>query len=117
MWPISAAAMDTRVLEIQGEASVSALRLEGPRGAHILPVSGVFAAVGLIPDNEAFAPPLELDAYGYLQAGCDCRTPLPGVFAAGIPVPSSCASWSPPRPTGATAAFQAGLYLHEMQPV
>lgn len=109
--------MDTRVLEIQGEASVSALRLEGPRGAHILPVSGVFAAVGLIPDNEAFAPPLELDAYGYLQAGCDCRTPLPGVFAAGDTRSKQLRQLVTAAADGATAAFQAGLYLHEMQPV
>ena len=79
--------------------------------------SGVFAAVGLIPDNEAFAPPLELDAYGYLQAGCDCRTPLPGVFAAGDTRSKQLRQLVTAAADGATAAFQAGLYLHEMQPV
>ena len=42
----------------------------------------VFIAIGLIPDNQAFET-LGLDEQGYVLAGEDCQTRLPGVFAAG----------------------------------
>ena len=46
-------------------------------------VDGVFVAIGLVPDNSRFAGVLETDGAGYLRAGEDCRTNVPGVFAAG----------------------------------
>ena len=44
---------------------------------------GVFLAVGLVPQNEAFADVVALDERGYAASGEDCRTATPGVFAAG----------------------------------
>ncbi len=46
-------------------------------------LDAVFVAVGQIPDNEIFRGLVELDDYGYIKAGEDCRTSLEGVFAAG----------------------------------
>lgn len=55
-----------------------------PTGAlRELAVEGLFVAVGRQPRNQAFAPLVSTDAAGYLLAGEDCRTSLPGVFAAG----------------------------------
>ncbi len=45
--------------------------------------SGVFVAVGMMPDNDAFAGAVELDSNGYIVAGEDCLTKTTGVFAAG----------------------------------
>ena len=59
--------MNTKVLEILGEQRVEAIRVEGPGGKRELPVAGVFAAVGLIPDNAAFAPPVALDQHGMVE--------------------------------------------------
>lgn len=44
---------------------------------------GVFLAVGLVPQNEAFADVVSLDERGYAASGEDCRTATPGVFVAG----------------------------------
>ena len=44
---------------------------------------GVFLAVGLVPQNEAFADIVSLDERGYAASGEDCRTATPGVFVAG----------------------------------
>jgi len=107
--------MDTRVAEILGENTVSGLRLDGPGGGRTLPLSGVFIAVGLEPDNGAFSPPLELDPWGYVRASCDCRTSLPGVFAAGDTRAKELRQLVTAAADGATAAFQAGIYLHERQ--
>ena len=48
-----------------------------------LELDGLFVCVGQIPGNEPFAGVLTLDEAGYLQAGEDCRTNVPGVYAAG----------------------------------
>ena len=48
-----------------------------------LPVSGVFIAIGLTPDNAPFSPPVALDEYGYILSTEDCRTNVPGIYCAG----------------------------------
>ena len=48
-----------------------------------LDVRGVFVAVGQIPDNEIFKDLIELDENGYIAAGEDCKTSVPGIYAAG----------------------------------
>lgn len=44
---------------------------------------GLFVAVGLIPENEAFAPLARLDDFGYFAADESGVTQTPGVFVAG----------------------------------
>lgn len=48
-----------------------------------LAVEGVFIAVGMHPCTEAFAATVACDEKGYLAAGEDCVTDIPGIFAAG----------------------------------
>ena len=48
-----------------------------------LPLSGLFIAIGVVPKAEFLTTILELDDEGYIQAGEDCLTSMPGVFAAG----------------------------------
>lgn len=69
----------------EASAGLTALWLENRRVGEKrrLPVDGLFVAVGQAPANEAFAGLLPLDGAGYIIAGEDCRTPAPGVFAAG----------------------------------
>lgn len=73
----------SRPLEVAGEQGVSALEVDTPQGRRSIPVAGVFVAIGLIPDNRRFSPPVSLDENGYIKAGEDCRTNVPGIFAAG----------------------------------
>ena len=78
---------------------------------HVLPCSGLFIAVGQVPDTGLFAGQVALDPAGYVRAGEDTRTGLPGVFAAGDlrakplrQVVTACAD-------GAVAAAAAEEYL------
>ena len=103
--------MEHKVLEIQGEKQVESIRLMGPDHQRILHVSAVFAAVGLIPDNAKFSPPLTLNEYGYLQAGEDCVTNIPGVFAAGDTRSKELRQLVTAAADGALAASKAGQYL------
>lgn len=48
-----------------------------------LPVSGLFQAVGQLPQTALLAPLFPPDPHGFLPAGEDCRTPLPWLFTAG----------------------------------
>ena len=46
-------------------------------------IDGLFVAVGRIPENQNFAKLIDLDEAGYIKAGEDCCTNVPGIFAAG----------------------------------
>ena len=77
-----------------------------------LPVSALFVAIGLAPDNGPFAPPLALDDYGYVLAGEDCLTNVPGVFAAGDSRTKLLRQIVTAVADGAVAAMQAERFLH-----
>lgn len=104
-----------KVVEVQGEQAVTSLLVEGPDGRRSLPVAGVFAAVGLAPDNQVFSPPLELNEAGYIIAGEDTRTNVPGIFAAGDTRVKDLRQLVTAAADGASAASQAGRYLQSAQ--
>lgn len=74
-----------------------------------LPCDGVFEAVGLEPENEGFLA--ELDEAGYVKAGEDCRTDMPGIFAAGDCRTKSVRQIATAVADGAAAALAACRYL------
>ena len=64
--------------------------VEGLKISHVtektqedLAVEGVFIAVGMHPNTEAFQNVVPCDEQGYVLAGEDCSTKTPGIFAAG----------------------------------
>ncbi len=80
---------DTTVTEILGAGeipTVSAVRLKHTKSGKesVLPVQGVFVAIGHVPATELFRGQIETDAEGYLVTAPDSTaTNIPGVFAAG----------------------------------
>lgn len=76
---------DSVVEEIAGDGKVRSLKLFNKKTEEHseLPVDGVFIAVGIEPDSGAFKDLVETDRQGYIVAGEDGRTSVPGVFAAG----------------------------------
>ena len=75
---------DTVVEEIEGEGQVQALKLQNREtgGTSVLPVNGVFIAVGITPNSQGFEDLAQMEG-GYFVAGEDCQTTTPGIFAAG----------------------------------
>jgi thioredoxin reductase (NADPH) len=69
------------------EGALSGLRVRNVQtGAEtVLPVKGVFVAIGHVPNTAAFAPALDVDPNGYFvpSAGSQVRTKVPGVYVAG----------------------------------
>lgn len=75
-----------RVVEsINGDGKVQSITLLHKNGGqkNELAVQGVFIAVGIRPNSESFITNIAADEKGYLIAGEDCATSMPGVFAAG----------------------------------
>ena len=75
-----------------------------------LGVDGAFIAVGQQPGTDPFAGQVELDEGGYVIAGEDCRTNLPGVFAAGDCRAKEVRQLTTAAADGAVAALAACRY-------
>ena len=102
------------VTAVTGGDLVEAVEITGAENGEkrSLPVSALFVAIGLEPDNAPFAPPLALDDYGYILAGEDCKTKVPGVFAAGDSRTKLLRQIVTAVADGAVAAMQAERFLH-----
>ncbi len=80
---------DSVPVAVEGVAAgaVSGLRIKNVKtGAEsVLPVKGIFVAIGHVPNTGPFAPPLDVDEGGYFkpQPGSQVRTNLPGIYVAG----------------------------------
>ena len=75
---------NTEVTRVNGEEHVESIWTRKKDGTEqLLEVDGLFIAVGNLPQTELVAKLLQLDETGYIPAGENCVTELPGVFAAG----------------------------------
>jgi thioredoxin reductase (NADPH) len=73
------------VEEVLGESSVSAVRLRDVVTGEStnLEASGVFVAIGHVPNTSVFAGQIDLDEAGYIRTHDGTRTNVEGVFACG----------------------------------
>ena len=76
-----------------------------------LPVTGLFVAIGQVPENEPFSSACRLDERGYVEAGEDCLTGTPGVFVAGDCRRKAIRQVTTATGDGAVAALAACRYL------
>ena len=76
---------DSVPLEILGESQVTGIKIRNvvTGSEQILEADGVFVAVGIVPNTELVNGIVELDDYGYIVAGEEGITSVPGIFAAG----------------------------------
>jgi thioredoxin reductase (NADPH) len=75
-----------RVLDILGEEKVDGIQLENTETGEteLLNCTGVFMAIGHVPNTKVFGNALETDDAGYLVTKADStETNIPGVFACG----------------------------------
>ena len=105
---------DAQVTEIKGEQRVNAVTVsQSEKEPYDIPVDAIFIAIGLMPDNSLFASEVSLDAYGYFDAGEDCKTNLQGVFAAGDSRAKLLRQIITAASDGAVAAQQAFHFINE----
>ena len=76
-------------------------------------VSGVFIAVGRVPENQNFAKLINLDNRGYVIAGEDCHTNIDGIFVAGDSRVKELRQLVTAASDGAIAATEAIKYINK----
>ncbi len=103
------------VTQIQGEDMVEAVKIKdlktGAEGT--LSLSGVFVAVGIHPNTELLQELTACDEGGYVLAGEDCATDIPGIFAAGDIRKKPLRQIVTAVADGANAAVSAGNYCRQ----
>ena len=110
-------AWNSGVDAIHGTDKVSGMTLRDTlTGAtRLLPVTGVFVAIGHDPRNELIKGVIDLDAGGYVQVqGRTTLTNVPGVFAAGDLVDHTYRQAVTAAGSGCAAALDAERYLADL---
>nr|WP_296463211.1 FAD-dependent oxidoreductase [uncultured Acetatifactor sp.] len=104
------------VEEILGEDAVEAVTLKDCRTEETfrLPVDGVFVAVGIRPQTELVRGLAACDEGGYVLAGEDCATDMPGLFVAGDVRRKPLRQIVTAVADGANAAVSAGSCCREL---
>lgn len=107
---------DTVPLEVLGDQQVTGLKVQNKKTGEEseLAVDGVFVAVGQIPQNELFRGAVEMDEGGFVAAGEDTKTNIPGVFAAGDTRQKLVRQLVTAAADGAVAAVMAGSYIFSL---
>ncbi len=93
--------------------AVTVEKADGTR--ETIPCDGLFVAIGLIPENEAFREVAKLDENGYFASPETCETGTPGIFAAGDCRAKSVRQLTTAAADGSVAALAACRYVDALQ--
>jgi thioredoxin reductase (NADPH) len=105
---------DSEVAEMLGDKKLTGLRIKNVKTGdeQVVPVTGVFVAIGHSPRSELFAGQLDTDPDGYLLVDQPTtRTAIDGVFACGDVVDRTYRQAVTAAGTGCSAAIDAERWL------
>ena len=102
---------NTTITELVGEKKISSITVNTEGKLRELAVDGVFVSIGRRPATEFLKNILPLDEHGYIIAGEDTKTTIPGVFAAGDVRTKALRQVVTAVADGAVAAHYAEEYL------
>ena len=98
----------------QESGTLTGLNLQSEDGREFsIDVDGAFLAVGLSPENDAFAEHAQLNQWGYFDSAEDCRTRTEGLFVAGDCRSKRIRQVVTAASDGAVAAMAACMYLDQ----
>ena len=108
--------MGTVISALNGNGSLESLTLrkEADGSESKLEVNGLFVAIGLIPNNSAFAEIAGLDDWGYIDSDESCVTKTAGVFVAGDCRKKQIRQITTAAADGSVAALAACRYIDSM---
>jgi thioredoxin reductase (NADPH) len=107
---------DSEIVSMEGDGKVSGLRVRNVHSGEetVLPVGGVFIAIGHLPRSELFNGQLSTNPDGYLEVeGRSTRTKIEGVFACGDVVDHVYRQAITAAGSGCSAAIDAERWLAE----
>ena len=103
---------DTDITALKGENALTGIEVRSKDGStRTINVSGLFVAVGRVPENQNFAAVIDLDDKGYALSGEDCLTRTAGIFVAGDNRVKTVRQLVTAAADGASAATAAVKYL------
>jgi len=109
---------NTEIEEVLGEKVVEGVKVYNniTNEKEVIPVTGVFIAIGHKPNTDIFKGQLEMDSVGYLKTeGKTTKTNLPGVFAAGDVQDKDYRQAVTAAGTGCMAALDAERYIGALE--
>lgn len=111
--PKNKAIFNTLIEGASGEKSLESLRLKSKETGETydLPMDAVFVNIGVEPNTALFAGQIDFAENGRIKAGEDCRTNVPGVFAAGDIRDKEVRQLTTAASDGTTAAILAEKYI------
>ncbi len=110
--------LNSRVTKLIADKRLTAVEVTDNKGNTTeLEVSGLFVAVGRVPENQPFSDLIELDEAGYAVSGENCRTKTPGVFVAGDNRTKEVRQLVTAASDGAAAATEAVKYINAREDI
>ncbi len=103
--------LGAQVTEILGDDVFEGIIVSTSDKRFELKIDGMFEAIGLIPQNEAFAGLITLDKWGYADCGESCETGRAGVYVAGDCRKKAVRQVTTAVSDGAVAALAACRYI------
>ncbi len=105
------------VTSINGENQIESVTIKSRQTNQekTIPAQGVFVYVGWNPKTEFLKGQVDLDRWGYVIAGGDTKTSVPGVFAAGDVRQKTLRQITTATADGAVSAFMAEKYIEEQK--
>ena len=105
--------LDSVVTALLGEDKLQGIEVTNTKdgGKREIAVSGLFVAIGQMPDNGAFADLVDLDDKGYVVAGESCKTKTAGIYTAGDCRTKDVRQLTTAAADGAAAALAASMNL------
>ena len=102
-------------LGMDEEVRLTGVTVENAQGQReTIPCDGLFVAIGLIPENEAFGDVAKLDDRGYFEVPESCVTGTPGIFAAGDCRAKEIRQLTTAAGDGSAAALAACRYIDSL---
>ena len=104
---------NTKIVEFLQDKRLTGVKLENVQdgSSRNLACDGVFVAIGRVPDSKILEGQVDMDKSGYIIAGEDTKTNVPGVFAAGDVRTKAVRQIVTAAADGASAAHSAEEFL------
>lgn len=108
--------LETEVKALHGEGKLTSITIyDKAKGEEReLPVDAIFVNIGVVPNTHLFEGQVKMTESGRILAGEDCRTNLPGVFAAGDVREKEIRQLTTAAADGTTAALLAEKYIESL---
>ena len=106
--------LNSKLRKLNGSELLESIEVEdNNQNTKTIEVSGLFIAVGKIPENENFKEIINMNEKGYIIASEDCHTNVDGIFVAGDNREKSLRQLVTATSDGAIAATEAIKYINK----